>query len=242
VLFGSYTELCFAIAIAGLAGFLRGLSGFGSSLILAPALSIILPPHEATAITLLVGVSASFLQVPRYIRRMETACVAPMVFAGLICLLPGIWSLKQLAPATMKHVIGYTVLSLTVMVASPRLSFKESRMTSLIAGALGGLIMGATSMGGPPLVLYLLGRKGNPRQLKANIIVTVGLIELGALMGAALVGQVKLDTLAGFAMLLPAFWLGLRSSRIVTSTEAGQGYRYLLLVALLMTGLMSAIF
>ena len=68
--------------------------------------------------------------------------------------------------------------------------------------------MGATSMGGPPLVLFLLGRNSDARQLKANVVVTVGLIELGALVGLAVVGHVELATLVRFAALLPAFWLG----------------------------------
>jgi uncharacterized membrane protein YfcA len=239
--FGDYTVLCVALAAAGLAGFLRGLSGFGSSLLLAPVLSILWPPIEATAITLLIGISASFVQVPRYIARIEITCVLPMIFAGLMFLFPGAWLLKLLASGTMKHVMGYAVLAITLSMAWPRISFRESRTQSVIAGALGGLIMGATSMGGPPLVLYLLGRNGDPQQLKANVVVTVGVIELGAFVGVVLLGQVNLATLARFAVLLPGFWLGIHLSRIAAEMEAGRNYRYLLLGLLLMTGLASVI-
>jgi len=70
-----------ALFVAGVAGLLRGVTGFGSSLVLAPVLSIILGPIEAVAITLLIGISASIFLIPRYLADYDRDTVLPLSFA-----------------------------------------------------------------------------------------------------------------------------------------------------------------
>ena len=62
---------------------LRGVTGFESSLVLAPVLSIILGPVEAVAITLLIGISASIFLIPRYLADYDRDTVLPLSLAGI---------------------------------------------------------------------------------------------------------------------------------------------------------------
>ena len=44
----------FAAAMAAAAGLIRGFSGFGATMTLAPALSLVMPPPEAVAVVLMM--------------------------------------------------------------------------------------------------------------------------------------------------------------------------------------------
>jgi len=155
-------------------GLLRGVTGFESSLVLAPVLSIILGPVEAVAITLLIGISASIFLIPRYLADYDRDTVLPLSLAGIVFLIPGVLSLGLLPAETMRHVIAGIMIAIALLMQLPHITLRKSRWQPAVAGALGGLIMGATSMGGPPLVLYLADQRLEPRQFKANIVVTVG--------------------------------------------------------------------
>ncbi|MGX9443351.1 sulfite exporter TauE/SafE family protein [Nitrobacteraceae bacterium UC4446_H13] len=218
------------------------MTGFGSSLILAPVLSIILGPVEAVAITLLIGISASASLIPRYLRHADRGSILPISLVGMVFLFPGVLSLNLVPADTIRHVIAYVMIAITLLMISPRISFRNSRWQSAIAGALSGLIMGATSMGGPPLVLYLAGQRFDPRQLKANIVVAVGVLELGAFLVITSMGQVDMMTLARFMILLPGFLAATHLAERILDTKTGERYHYVIFSLLLVTGIAAVIF
>lgn len=242
MLFTSYAHLLAAIGTAAIAGLLRGITGFGSSLVLSPVLSIILPPADAVAITLLIGVSASLILVPRYFSQIDRSSVGALSVAGLIFVVPGIILLKVVNAETMRVLIAYTMILISVlMIAKPRVELRASRWHSVLAGALGGMIMGATSMGGPPIVLYLVGREKDQRTLKANIVAVIGTLELGAIGVMAAAGEISLATLSRFAVLLPVFGLFMYGAEILAGPAIGEKYHTLVLGLLLITGVVTAL-
>jgi uncharacterized membrane protein YfcA len=128
----------------------------------------------------------------------------PLAAAGLIFIVPGVHCLRFAEPETMRRTIAYVMLAITLlMILYPRTYFSASRWHSIIAGAIAGLIMGATSMGGPPIVLYFSGQDAETSQLKANIVVAVGILELGALLALTALRGLDLTVVLRFSVLLP---------------------------------------
>jgi uncharacterized membrane protein YfcA len=242
LLFTSYAHLASALLTAATAGALRGITGFGSSLVLAPVLSIILPPTDAVAITLLIGFCASFVLVPRYLNQIDWPSVSPLCVAGLAFVVPGIVVLKFVDAETMRYSISWTMIVISLfLIVKPRVKFRPSRWISALAGALGGIIMGATSMGGPPVVLYLVGQDSDHRTLKANIVAAVGILELGAIGAMAVAGQIDTTALLRFAILLPAFALFMYVAEIRVGPSLGKQYQTLVLLLLLIIGVVTAL-
>ena len=102
--------------------------------------------------------------------------------------------------------------------------------------------MGATSMGGPPLVLYLAGQRFDPRQLKANIVVTVGALELAALVVIAFMKRVDTTTVIQFLTLLPGFLLSAHLAERASWMLAGKRYQNVIFALLLATGIAALAF
>lgn len=240
--FFSYADLLLAIATAALAGLLRGTTGFGSSLVLAPVLSIILTPTDAVAITLLIGISASVILLPRYFGEIDQPPVSALCIWGLAFVVPGTFLLKVVSAATMRALISWTMIVISALIIiKPHFKFQAVRWHAALAGALGGAIMGATSMGGPPVVLYLVGTEKNRLTLKANIVAAVGFLELAAIGVLSLTGEIGSTTLLRFAVLLPAFCLFMHFGEKFAGPALGGKYQSVVLWLLLLIGVATAL-
>lgn len=238
----NWVTLSFAMAIAMSAGLLRGATGFGSSLVLAPILARLFGPVEAVAVSLMLGASGSLQMLPRHLRDLHAPAVRTIGLAGLLCLVPGVLILHMVSADAMRHVIAIGSLAVAAtLLAMPSYVGPVGRGPSFVAGALGGLIMGATSMGGPPVVLYLVSRDGGVRQTMANIVAVVGSLEVGAILLLLVTGLLHGQTALRFAWLWPAFALGTWVGHRVLHERLGPRYRPVVLVLLMLVGIASLI-
>jgi uncharacterized membrane protein YfcA len=111
-----------------------------------------------------------------------------------------------------------------------------------IAGAMGGLIMGATGMGGLPLVAYLSGRTGNAQQKKANILFTVSALEIGTILIMIIANLFNKQILVLSALLIAPFGFGLWLGEHWFRKRLSHVYHVILVVTLMATGLFVALF
>ena len=230
-------EILLTLVAAFFAGALRGLTGFGSSLVLAPVLAQLFDPGSAVALSLATGVVATLFMMPRYGRTADRSFVAPMVLTGTIGLLPGMLLLHYVEAETMRGVIGsVTLLTAVGLLLAPHLVFPSGFWARLLAGAVGGGAMGATSMGGPPIVLYLMGQKASPDVQKGNIVMTVGLIETVALALLTALSLYPLSALKLMLVIIGPFVIGAVVGRELFARR-GELFRPLALVLLAATGL-----
>lgn len=234
---GTLPTMAAALAISGVAGIVRGVTGFGSALVIAPLLARLVAPVEAVAITLMMGAAASLLLLPRYAKGLQTRLVSPVGVAGLAFLVPGVFFLRFVDPDVMRRGLAVMmILTAAALWAFPRYVGPSGPASSLAAGAIGGLIMGATSMGGPPVVLYLISRPGTAEQKKANVVAVVGALEAGAIALLAVLGAITTQTLFRFALLLPLFIVGTWLGERVFRYRAGPNYLKLTLALLIAIG------
>ena len=225
-----------ALAVATIAGMLRGSTGFGSSLILAPLLSHVFGPVEAVALSLLMGISAAAFMIPSHIDDVDLPVVGTVALAGLICAVPGVFLLRLLDAGSMRMMIaGTTVAAAALLLVAPRLHMPSGLWPSLFAGALGGFAMGATSVGGPPLGLYLVGSNDPTIRKLANIILVVGLVETAALLLLLATGSLTVEILLICLLLLPLFFAGIVAGRRLF-VAASDRYRPFVLVTMMLIG------
>ena len=234
-------EVWVGVAAAASAGLLRGATGFGSALIIAPVLSHLFGAQQAVAISLMIGASATLFLAPTSWRRMSLSVGLTTGAAGILLLLPGVLLLKAADPDVMRKLIGLTTLAAALaMLAFKARAFPAGIVPQLFAGGLGGLIMGATSMGGPPVVLYLVSRRDETEVKKANVVFIVGALEIGALVLLGATGMIELRSLYHFALFLPPFALGMYGGSYAFAF-VGERYRSVVLLILLLVGIVAVL-
>ena len=162
----------YALAIATVAGLVRGFSGFGSALIYMPLISAIYSPAIAAPTILLIDTMSGLpfsVRVWPHANRQE---VLPVSVGGVVGLPLGVLALLYVSPLTLRWFIAVLVLvALTALAAGWRYHGKPTRSASFGVGVLSGFGGGAVQIGAPPLLVFWLGGKNSATTVRANIMV-----------------------------------------------------------------------
>ena len=164
-------DLAIAALIATVAGLTKGYAGFGGGMIMAPLLALIYGPTQAVAMIMVLEFLASLQLFPRAARQTDWRLIGPL--ALITCLLTpvGLYALLYTEPDTMRRVIGAVVLALAlIMLSGWRYRGEIRPALTAGVGVLAGLLMGATGLGGPPVILYMLSRPESADRARAGMI------------------------------------------------------------------------
>ena len=203
-----------SLPLVAIAGFTRGFSGFGSAMILAPALSLLFYPQQAIATTILLEMTAGAGLVPEASRKTKWKEVLPLTVSAAVMVPVGAHFLALLDPMLMRRIIGGLILGfvLLLMVGKGRYTHPHLALTSAV-GALSGFLTGLASIGGPPVVLYEMSGDNSAAANRANFIVFFALTQVIALMSYWASGILTGAVWQLFAGLVPAFIVGLLLGR-----------------------------
>lgn len=162
----------YAVAIAAIAGLVRGFSGFGSALIYMPLISAIYSPAIAAPTILLIdslcGLPFAIHAWPQANRRE----VLPVAVGGAVGVPLGVMALLYVQPLTLRWFIAVLVLiALAALAAGWRYHGKPTLPASLSVGAMSGFGAGAVQIGAPPLLVFWLGGNNSAKTVRANIMV-----------------------------------------------------------------------
>ena len=232
------SELGLGIAIAAAAGLMRGFAGVGSGMLMAPFFVHLFGPVETVGIIILIEIVATAQLLPTVHHEIQWRTIAPMGLAAAALMPVGSWLLVSLDTANIQFGVSLLVtISATLLLTGWRYEGAKPLPATLGVGGLSGLLMALTSLGNPPVMLYLLSSTDTAATNRANftgyfaltLVALIVMMTIGGLISTAVLGLV--------AALLPGFlvttWLGSRMFR--KSNEAT--YRRVALSILLCAGL-----
>ncbi len=162
------------IAVLGVlaASVLRGFTGFGFGLAAVPLLTLALPPTKVvpfvTVLQVLVGLSGL-----RTAWRITDWRAVLGLAPGLVLGIPvGLLILTEVPANGVRLAIGLLIaLSVVVLWRRVLLPRRPSRLVTLAAGLVSGVMNGLASMGGPPVVVYLMALSHGAAVVRASSIV-----------------------------------------------------------------------
>ena len=203
----------FVVILAGVfaAAVLRGFTGFGFGLAAVPLLSLALPPAQVVPLVVtfqvIIGVAG--------LRAASATCdwrAIGLLLPGLVAGIPiGLLILTALPPDTVRLAIGAIILlSVLLIQRGARLPPQPSILISGGVGLVSGVISGLASMGGPPVVVYLLAVGHTTVRMRATTIVYFMLSGCVSLIPMALRGLITRDTLVWSVAALPVLFGGSR--------------------------------
>jgi uncharacterized membrane protein YfcA len=202
--------LALALAIALAAGAVRGITGFGGALVMTPPLALLFGPAIAVPVALLLEsvVAAPMLVHTR--RQVRWRVIGPILATACLTVPLGAYALATTDPQTLRRVIAAVVVVFSLLLLRGwRYQGRPRIATSIGLGALSGAMAGATSIGGPPVILYLLSGPDPIEITRANLTLFVAVASLAALV--ALWANGVLGTGAAWTglVLAPAYYGGL---------------------------------
>ena len=223
-------------------------TGFGFSVVAAPLVFAAVDPEEAVGLMILLGSLVNVLTLVGERRRPQPVwreCAVLLGFA-LPGAVAGVAVLRALDPVALQVAVSVGVIATLL---ARRLT--SDRATPGWAGPVAGLAAGglttSTTTAGPPLIVYLLGRRLEPEQVRDTVPVcflglsVVGVVALwitgtqGAVPDAELVALLVPVVVAGHLAGRPLFRALVRGGRYEAVLTG-------ILLASVVTGLAAALF
>jgi len=205
-----YVTLIAAGVIAAVAGVVRGITGFGGAMVMAPPLALLLGPKLAVPVILVLESVAAAPMLVQTRHRVQWKVIGAILLAACLTVPLGVLALVAIDPIIIRRAIAVTVIVFAiVLLRGWRYAGRPRLATSVGLGAVSGAMVGATSIGGPPVILYLLSGPDPIETTRANLTLYVAVISLISVV--ILWQQGVFDVQAGWTsvLLAPAYYVGL---------------------------------
>jgi len=226
--------LAAAIAIAFLAAACESLTAFGFALVMVPLLSLAWEVKPAVVTSTLLGTLLLLPLLYEVRGHVRPGWVAPLLIGSFAGIPVGVLILDRIDATALEIVVaGVVIVAGLLVYLSPRVSLERPiAPLSLIVGGMSGALRAATSMGGPPAVLYVLTFEREVERFRATLLALFVPSSLLTIAGLAIAGQISEDILLTVAAGVPALVMGAVAGRWLRA-RASQAVFRLVVLALL---------
>lgn len=216
-------QLGFLIAIAVLAGVVRGFSGFGSALIYIPLAASVLPPVWVLITLTLMDMIGPLPNIPRALRDGHPRQVAAIGGVAALALLPGLWLLDRMDDGVFRWTVSALCLLTVILMASGwRWHGRMGPGVVLGSGALSGFLGGVSGLSGPPVVLTYMSTALPAAVIRANVLMYLVLWDGILMTTLAVQGRLSVAPLVlGAVLILPYLGANVIGARLFRPEREG---------------------
>ncbi|MFN6016339.1 MAG: TSUP family transporter [Verrucomicrobiota bacterium] len=161
-----------AAGLVASASVIQGIAGFAFGLICVPFLSILFSPPQAVSINFIIGSVNVLVILAMLIRKFSLRRMAKWTALSMLCAIPSTFLITSIDRSTALFLIGASI----VLVATLSMSVRRNQsalfrhpVTGYGASMLSGFIMGAFSLAGPPMLLFLSNSSLSQDEIKADM-------------------------------------------------------------------------
>jgi uncharacterized membrane protein YfcA len=228
-----------AVLIAFLAAICSSLTGFGFALTMVPLFALTWDVELAIATTVLLAVLNSAALLFEVRGHFEPSRVAVLLLGYVIGFPLGILLLESLDTDSLKVMVAATVLvtGLALFFLPAYEIRRGATPLGVTAGVASGVLGPTTSMIGPPVIIYLLGRHPAIEAFRSTTLaffLPSGI--LTAIIFVAL-GRINQDVLITAAVCLPGIVLGGIAGSWLRRHLSQERFRVLVLAVLVLSSL-----
>lgn len=171
--------LLWLLLTIGLAGVVRGFTGFGTALVFVPVAGIFLPPQVVVGVITLTGIASSSALLPRAWGQANRGEVALLALAAVMTVPIGLRLMTWLDPVTIRWIVAaVAAVTLGALVAGWRYSGTAGMPVLIAIGAAAGVIGGLTGLTGPVVILFYLAGRAGAQSVRANTILFLAVLDV----------------------------------------------------------------
>lgn len=201
--------------IITISALVQGITSFGFSLLAVPLLAIILPLDQIVPMLVVYSLILNIIVFANLKGKLDKKQILLLVGFGLVSIPIGIYALRVVDETWIKLLVGIIViLSSIAMNFGIKIKFKNQNIAYGLTGFLSGILNGASSLSGPPVILLLSNEgvnKENFRKTLSTYFMTLNLFTIPMfLMNGLLTEEVMTTSFKLFPALLIGTFTGLK--------------------------------
>ena len=236
----SLTTVAVAVVL-GFAAAVQMASGFGFALVSVPLLALVVGPHEAVLLALVMGTVFNGWQAVEG-RRLVDRPVAARILAGAGLGMPvGYLLYRTLGAESLTVVVGVLVLAAAASLWRGWSLPAAGPVTDVVTGLFTGVLTTSTATNGPPVVTLLHARGLAPEAFRAMAISLFLVLDLVAVCLYAGTGDLGAEEAVRAVVVLPVVvgggFVGYRARHLLSPA----GFRRVVLLLLAATGVAAVV-
>jgi uncharacterized membrane protein YfcA len=215
----------------------RGAFGFADALVGKPLMTLLLGPRAAAPVMVVMGLVLSLVVGLAGRNDIDWPAVQRLLVGAIPGIGFGVWFLARVPEAWVIGAVSLLLITFSMLSLTGRLrgALSTDRWAPLF-GVVSGAIGGATTMGGPPIVIYGTLRRWEPGRFRATmqaVFLITSLVMVTAQGAAGLWTRTVITVLVAG---LPAILLGVWAGGIANRRFSAQRFRTAVFVLLLVLG------
>lgn len=233
----SFALLCLTVVVAGVA---RGMSGFGTGLIVTPVAASLYGPQVAVPMLVILDSLPTIPVTLPALRKATWPEVLP-VLLGLALLLPvGVFVLSHADAKFLRWTISVAVLaSAAVLAMGWRYQGPRGPSVSFGVGGLAGLLSGVASIPGPPVIFYWMASDMAAAVVRANLLTLFLLSEGLSIVSFWVAGLFDAEVVGLGLAAIPPYFAGLVAGSRLNGMATDATLRRVTLGLVVLSGLIA---
>lgn len=223
--------------------FIRGLTGFGSALIMTPLLLFLFDIQSAVVITTIVEIvacSSVTIHARKDISTHFLKIVLPITIVGIVI---GSYILVSSDSDLLKRIFGiFTIIFALRILFNLRKRISQRKKwpsgSGYIAGALGGILGGLFGTAGPPITVYLENQIDSKDTLRATLLAYFLILDVIRLFFYGYADIITIEILIKSLVILPAALTGAYIGRFINMVINDNIFRATVSIVLIVTGML----
>lgn len=225
------------LIIVFLAIFVQSLTGFGSGLVSMAFLPDLLGVRTAAPLVALVTSTLEITLLIRYRSAFNLRAVWRLIAASIFGIPLGVWALRGVNEKVLLDVLGFVMAGYALYAL---LNFKLPELNhpawAYLAGFLSGILSGAYSVGGPPVIIYVNCRRWLPDEFKSNLQGLFLVNDILTIFSHGLSGNLTPTVWKTYLLALPVIALGVLAGAGLDRCLNPLMFRKIVLVLLIIMG------
>jgi uncharacterized membrane protein YfcA len=231
-----YILLCLIITCAG---FIQGLSGFGSILISLPCLILFIPIKIVVPLVNLISCCINLILIMQMRHHLKWLKIIFILLAALPGIPLGAYILKTVETWILELILGIVLAGFAFYYhySEPH-KWRLHSGWACVVGFFSGCLGGSLGAYGPPIIIYSALQPWTKDEMKAFIVGTFFPISLGVFGAHAFNGLITKHVLLMFAGSLPFLIVGVLCGSLSYNRIAAERYKAIIAALLLSLGLL----
>lgn len=205
-------ENIYLFVVVFIAFFIKGITGFGNTLVMAPLFSFMVPNKFTTPVDLLISIPTNAYLVWKNRRSINYKTVAPLSIMLLVGVVPGIMLLKSGNDLVLKSVLGVVIVALGIEMLyrkpAQQVAVKGNKAFLAMVGLISGVLAGMYGISAF-LVAYISRTSTDRSQFRANLCSLFLVDNIFRLFWYSAAGILTIDILRFTIFIAPAVVLGM---------------------------------
>jgi uncharacterized membrane protein YfcA len=219
------------ILTALLAASCYSVTGFGFALVMTPLLTLAWDVKPAVVTSVILSTTALVPLLLQVRASISISRVSVLIAGSVIGIPVGVFVLDRVDPDVLTVVVAAAVIVAGVLLyVAPAMGRGEDTVRGRLAtGFVSGALGASTSLSGPPVVLYLLGRERDIDSFRATTMAFFLPGNLITIAAFAAIGRVTGDVVLMAGAALPALGAGLVAGSLLRRRIDPDRFRFLVL-------------